>query len=321
MLSPYGKHIEMELRHLRYFLAVAEELNFTRAARRLHISQPPLTQQIQALEVEIGLQLFDRSKYRIQLTDAGRAFACEVKRILGELGSAVRSAQRAARGTTGQVRVGFTESASFSQVLTSTFRNFQSKFPDVNLLLEEKHSLDLETDLREGRIDAAFLRPPLRNMSGIELYVLEKEEMLAALPREHRLATASRLALKDLADEQFVLFPRTIRPGLADTIISACEQAGFTPQVRQFAPQLSSTVNLVAASIGISIVPASMRGLQPHAVAYIRLSGRPIMATMGIAHRTNESSSPVVRFVELAKSLKSASSANNRRKKGNESPR
>jgi DNA-binding transcriptional LysR family regulator len=233
-------------------------------------------------------------------------FAIEVTRIVEELGNAVLIAQRVARGSSGQVRIGFTQSASFSPVFASTFREFQIAYPDVTVLLEERPSLALEIGLREGRIDAAFLRPPMENPDGIALHMIEKEEMLVALPIEHRLAKRKLLDLKDLADEQFILFPRLTRPGLADAIVSACERAGFTPQIRQLAPQLSSTINLVAASIGISIVPANMKGLQPHAVSYVKLRRRPIDAVLGIAHRTNESSLPVLNLVALARTLKPA---------------
>src|SRR5581483_3049385 len=147
--SRYEKSIEMELRHLRYFLAVAEELNFTRAAQRLHIAQPPLTQQIKALEAELGVALIDRSAYRIRLTQAGRVFAAEVTRILGDVRNAVLIAKRAARSSTGQVRVGFTESASFNPLVTSTFRSFRCAFPDIEVSLEERQSTELAIALRE----------------------------------------------------------------------------------------------------------------------------------------------------------------------------
>jgi DNA-binding transcriptional LysR family regulator len=291
----------MELRHLRYFLAVAEELNFTRAARRLRIAQPPLTQQIKALEGELGVTLFDRSAYRIALTDAGRAFAAEVARILGDVRNAVLIAKRAARGGAGQVRVGFTESASFNPLVTSAFRGFRSAYPDVEVSLEERQSTELAVALREGRIDAAFVRPPLKTEEGITLHLLEEEDMVVAVPSGHPLAKRQDIDLRELASESFILYPRAVRPGLADAVVAACEKAGFTPKVEQYAPQLSATINLVAASLGISIVPRSMQGLQPHALAYVPLRGRPVQAQLGIAHRSSESSAAVLKFIELAR--------------------
>jgi DNA-binding transcriptional LysR family regulator len=313
MASSYAKSIKMELRHLRYFLAVAEELNFTRAARRLHIAQPPLTQQIKALEAELGVLLFDRSAYRIELTDAGRAFAAEVARILGDVRNAVLIAKRAARAAVGQVRVGFTESASFNPLVTSAFRSFREAHPEVEVSLEERQSTELAVALREGRIDAAFVRPPLKTDEGITLHVLEHEDMVLAVPSGHELARRKEIELRELAKETFILYPRAVRPGLADAVVAACEKAGFTPRVEQYAPQLSSTINLVAASLGISIVPRSMQGLQPHAVAYLPLRGRPVQALLGIAHRTGESAAAVLSFIELARKLGSSGNEGGRR--------
>jgi DNA-binding transcriptional LysR family regulator len=293
--------MEMELRHLRYFLAVAEELNFTRAARRLHIAQPPLTQQIKALEAELGVTLIDRSAYRICLTQAGRAFAAEVTRILGDVRNAALIAKRAARSSVGQVRVGFTESASFNPLVTSTFRSFRSAYPDIEVSLEERQSTELAVALREGRIDAAFVRPPLKTAEGLTLHLLQEEDMVAAVPSGHTLAKRKSIALRELEREAFILYPRSVRPGLADAVVAACEKAGFTPRVEQYAPQLSATINLVAASLGISVVPQSMQGLQPGALAYIPLRGRPVRAQLSLAHRTQETDPAVLKFIELTR--------------------
>ncbi len=287
----------MELRHLRYFLAVAEELNITRAARRLNISQPPLTQQIKALEAELGVALIDRSGYRIRLTDAGRLFALEAGRILEEVRRAAQMARAAASGASGRVRVGFTESASFNPLVTSALRVFRAAYPGVEVSLEEHPSTELAAELREGRIDVAFVRPPLREGRGLVFDLLEREPLVAALPLGHPLARRRRIALRELARDTFILYPRAVRPGLADEVVSGCVAAGFTPRVGQYAPQLSSTVNLVAASLGISIVPASMRSLQPELVAYLPLEGEPLHALLGIAYRDEERSSAVRNFV------------------------
>jgi DNA-binding transcriptional LysR family regulator len=291
----------MELRHLRYFLAVAEELNFTRAARRLHIAQPPLTQQIKALESELGVTLIDRSSYRIELTPAGRAFAAEVGRILGDVRNAVLVAKRAARAAVGQVRVGFTESASFNPLVTSVFRSFRAAHPDVEVSLEERQSTELAMGLREGRIDAAFVRPPLKTEDGLTLHLLEEEDMVVAVPSGHPLAKRKEIELAELEKETFILYPRAVRPGLADAVVTACKNVGFTPRVEQYAPQLSATINLVAASLGISVVPRSMQELQPNAVSYLRLRGRPVQALLGVAHRADESNAAVLDFIEMAK--------------------
>jgi DNA-binding transcriptional LysR family regulator len=293
----------MELRHLRYFLALAEELNFTRAAKRLSIAQPPLTRQIRQLEQEMGIELIDRSSYRIELTRAGAAFAGEIARILGELRVAVAHAKRTARGALSQVRVGFTESASFNPLVTTAFRSFRAKHPEIEVSLEERQSLELCKGLREERIDVAFVRPPLKNQAGIALDILQEEDMLVVVPNTHRLAGARLVDLQDLEKESFILYPRAVRPGLADAVVAACERAGFSPRIEQYAPQLSATINLVAASLGISIVPQSMRGLQPNAVAYIPIRGRPVQAQLGVAFRMDETSAAVLQFIRLAKSI------------------
>lgn len=290
----------MELRHLRYFIAVAEELNFTRAAERLCISQPPLTQQIKALEAELGFALFDRSNYRIELTDAGRAFAAETSRILGDVRAAVQIAQRAASGETGLVRIGFTESASFNPVVTAGLRRFRLEYPQARITLEESPSLTLLTALRDGRIDAAFVRPPLRDPIVIAFHPLDDEPLVVAVPRGHEFAARPSIELRDLASQMFILYPRAIRPGLADAIVTACEQAGFTPRVAQYAPQLSSTINLIAAALGVSIVPQSMQGMQPHLVSYVPLRESPLTASLGIAHRAGERSRSVLNYVAIA---------------------
>ncbi len=297
----------MELRHLRYFLAVAEELNLTRAAERLGISQPPLTQQVKALEAELGVALLDRSAYRIELTDAGRVFAGEAARILGEVRSAIQAARGAASGTTGRVRVGFTESASFNPLVTSTLRSYRGAYPAVEVSLEEHPSTELAMALREGRIDVAFVRPPLRSERGLAFEALEREPLVVAVPSGHRLAAQGDVALGELAGETFILYPRTVRPGLADEVVGACEAAGFTPKVAHYAPQLSSTINLVAASLGISIVPQSMRSLQPHVVVYLPLRGAPLHALLGIAHRAEESSSAVLNFLAAGRRARTGS--------------
>lgn len=293
----------MELRHLRYFLAVAEELNVTRAARRLNISQPPLTQQIKALERELGVALIDRSGYRIRLTDAGQLFAREAGRILEEVRRAAQMARAAASGASGRVRLGFTESASFNGRVTESLREFRREYPGVEVSLEEHPSTELAAQLREGRIDVAFVRPPLWEGRGLLFEELEREPLVAAVPAGHPLARCARVALRELARETFILYPRAVRPGLADEVISGCEAAGFTPRIGQYAPQLSSTINLVAASIGISIVPASMCSLQPQRVIYLTLEGEPLQARLGVAYREEERSSAVRNFIATARAV------------------
>ena len=221
-----------------------------------------------------------------------------MRSLTGNASSAARFLNRA---LICQVRVGFTESASFNPLVTCAFRSFRSAYPEVEVSLEEHPSTELAVALREGRIDAAFLRPPLKTEEGITLHLLEEEDMVVAVPNGHPLEKRKVIDLRELEMETFILYPRSVRPGLADAVVAACEKAGFTPRVEQYAPQLSATINLVAASLGISIVPRSMQGLQPHALAYLPLRGRPVLAQLGIAHRTSEESPAVLKFIELVR--------------------
>lgn len=228
-------------------------------------------------------------------------FLEEARFILDRVGQAVARTQQAARGLVGRVGVGFTESASFHPLVTAAFQAFRSAYPDLELSLEEARSIQLVNFLRQGRIDAAFVRPPLNLGKDIILDMIVTEAMVVAVPSGHRLASRKAVRLTDLKDEPFVLYPRATRLGLSDAIVAACERAGFDPIFAQRAPQVSSTINLVAASLGISIVPECMRQIRPEAVKYLPLAGEQPRAPLGIAYRANESSAPALNFVNLTK--------------------
>jgi DNA-binding transcriptional LysR family regulator len=288
----------MELRHLRYFVATAEELHFTRAAQRLGIAQPPLTQQIKSLETELGLKLFDRLPGRVELTDAGRVFFEDAQRILDGVGRAVARSQSSAKGMVGRLGIGFTESASFSNLVTSSLRRYRRDFPNVELSFEEARTAQLIELLRQGRIDVAFVRPPVARGSDITFRRLSSEPMVVAVPRSHRFAGRRSVRLVELENEEFILYPRATRLGLSDMILTACERTGFSPLIAQRAPQISSTINFVAASLGITIVPECMMKSRSDAVSYVRLSSPRLYAELGVAHRTSDSSALVRGFQE-----------------------
>ncbi|HTI67521.1 MAG TPA: LysR family transcriptional regulator [Caulobacteraceae bacterium] len=291
----------MDLRQLRYFVTVADERHFTRAAARLGISQPPLTQQIQALELEMGLKLFVRSTRRVELTEPGRVFATEARAILARLPQAVALAQRTERGLAGKVRVGFTESASFNPLVIDSLRAFRAAFPEIELEIEENVSTRMAAALEAGELDAAFLRPPLQSKGVVVLDPIGSEALVAALPRDHRLARRRSLSLPDLADERFILYRRMVGPGLADQVMEACEAAGFSPVVAQETPQLSSTIALVAAGLGVSIVPEGMAQVRPQAVAYVPITGLALRARLALARRSGEISPAVQNFIAVVK--------------------
>jgi DNA-binding transcriptional LysR family regulator len=273
----------MELRHLRYFMAVAEEGNFTRAAARLGIGQPPLSQQIRDLETEIGAMLFHRVPHGAELTAAGAAFLPEAKASLAAAEKARLAAQSANRGETGRLSLGFTASSAFNPVVSTTIRRFQSRWPDVQLSLTEMNTLGLMQKLEREELDATFFRPGLDDPDGVRLKRLPDEPMVVALPASHALAKRKTLPLALLAKEPFILFPRLVGLSLYDDVVRACREAGFELTVAQEAPQISSVVNLVAADLGVSIVPASISQIKLAGVAYRPIEGPPAVARLALA--------------------------------------
>ncbi|MDV4182683.1 LysR family transcriptional regulator [Rhizobium brockwellii] len=273
----------MELRHLRYFLAVAEEGNFTRAAGKLGIGQPPLSQQIRDLEREVGAALFHRVPHGAELTAAGAAFLGEAKASLAAAEKAKLAAQSANRGETGRLSLGFTASSAFNPVVSTTIRRFRARWPEVQLSLTEMNTLALMQKLERGELDATFMRPSLDDPTGIRLRRLPDEPMVIALPASHPLARRSSVPLAALADEPFILFPRLVGLSLYDDVVLACRKAGFELTVAQEAPQISSVVNLVAADLGVSIVPASISQIKLEGVAYRPIEGPPAVARLALA--------------------------------------
>ena len=257
----------MELRHLRYFVATAEAQHFTQAAEQLGMAQPPLSQQIRQLEAEVGTPLFDRKGRGVRLNDAGLAFLTCAQDILQRADAALQTARRAARGEVGELTLGFTESASFNAVVTELIRQYRQRYPDVEMTLTQGDSETLVAQLREGALDAAFVRPPFALDGGLAFAPLDEEPLMVALPLGHALARRKRLAPADLAQERFILYSRKSGYGLSADIMAACRQHGLNPLIGQRAPQLSSAVNLVAAGMGVAIVPASLRHLRPDGVA------------------------------------------------------
>ncbi len=263
----------MDLRQIRYFVVVAEELHFTRAAARLGIGQPPLSQAIRRLEEELNVQLFDRGTRRVQLTEAGAAFLHSARALLSLTEEARLAMQQFGRGERGSIRLGLTSSASFHPFVTREIGRFRAKYPDVEVLLTERTTSGLIPRLRDGTIDAAFIRPAGGDTDGLCEHFLLYEEMLIALPVAHRLAGRPRIALRALAREPFVMCPRSHGRSVYDAIIASCQNAGFSPRVIQEAPQASSTINLVAAGIGVAIVSEAMTQLQALGVAYRPIAG------------------------------------------------
>ncbi len=297
--------MRMELRHLRYFVAVAEERHITRAAERLGIQQPPLSQQIRALEAELGTQLLRRNPRGVELTQAGDALLAEARAVLEQVERAVTVTRRAGRGEAGRIGLGFTSSASFHPLVPATVRAYREAYPLVALSLEESGTSELVEALVQQRLDAAFVRSPVGTAAGIAVHSILEEPMVAALPVGCPLAAepAKRpLPLAALASEMFILYRRPLGPGLYDAIIAACQRAGYSPNIGQEAPRMLATLSLVAAGLGVTLVPASMRRLRVHGVVYRGIDAEAgLVAPLNLAYRRSETSPAARRFTALAR--------------------
>lgn len=291
---------DVELRHIRYFLAVAEERHFTRAAQRLGIGQPPLSHQIKDLEREVGTPLFHRIPQGAELTEAGRAFEERVRQIPEIVADAVGAAQRAATGETGRIRVGFTGSAAFNPRVPQAIRIYRRRFPDVELSLAEHNSNGLVEGLKNGTLDAAFLRPDAVDKQGLRLFHLADEPLIAALASA-RMPHADPIRLEQLAQDSFILTPRALGPTLFDATLEACRQAGFEPVLGQSAPQVASVLALVAAELGVALVPESMRDASFKGVTYHDLEGDPPKVALALAVRSDERAATVAAFTAEAR--------------------
>ena len=291
----------MELRHLRYFVTVAEELHFGRAAERLHMSQPPLSTQIRALEEEMGVQLLNRTQRRVSLTQAGNVFLREARQILARLEQAVLMARRAERGEIGELAIGFISVADYN-VLPDVLRDFRRRYPLVNLSLKEATTDAQLEDLVNGRIDVGFVLPPIIEPA-LDSVAILREPLIAALPKRHPAAARpGKIPLAALADSPFILFPRRMAPGLYDDIVSFCRKAGFSPRVEQEAIQMQTIVSLVSAELGVSLIPDSLKNLQRTGVVYRQLKETSPLTEIHLAWRRQDALPALRLFLDLATS-------------------
>lgn len=290
----------MELRHLRYFVTVAEELHFGRAAERLHMTQQPLSQQIRQLEAELGVSLFHRTKRRVQLTEPGKAFLVEARQILLKADQAVEVARLVARGESGRLKVGFSGFATYS-VLPKVLRMFRERFPRVELDLEEMTTSAQVQALQERQIHLGMMIPPVHDATLVIEPIL-REPFVVVLPETHPLAQQP-LTLSALANESFILVSRHLEPGYYDRCISLFQQAGFSPKVVQKASQKQTILGLVSAGIGVSLAPASIRNIHRTGVVYTPLSASMSEVELAAVWRQDEPS-PVLRtFVEVIREI------------------
>jgi DNA-binding transcriptional LysR family regulator len=289
----------MELRHLRYFVAVAEELHFGRAAARLGIAQPPLSQQIRQLERELDVELFARVGRRVGLTAAGRIYLGEAREILHRVERAGIAARRAARGETGALAVGVVPSATYG-LMPRVFRTFRARHPDVAFSVAVLSSGRQVEGLRAGQLQLGFVRPPFGDET-LAAETVHEEPVAVVLPTGHPLAARRALPLARLAAEPLVLFPRDPRPSWYDFVLGLCRGAGFEPTVAQEAADLATAMALVAAGIGVTVVPASVKDLRRSGVEYRDLDPAP--RTRLVALRRPEPDPVVQRFLAVVREV------------------
>jgi len=296
----------MELRHFRYFVAVAEEGHITRAAERLGMQQPPLSQRIKSIERELDAQLFLRKARGVELTQAGRAFLAEARAILAQYDHAFEATRRAARGEQGRLCVGVTPTSAFHPIVPLIIRSFQKEFSQVSLTLEECLPKEIIEGLQNDQMDVAFLRAEMAEPKGLVIRPLLAEPMVVALPSSHALARSEgACALKDLVEETFVIYARQMGPAFFEATMAACRSAGFDPRLGQEAPRVTSALNLVAAGLGVCIVPASMQRMGMDGITYRRLKGAAqLKAVLNLVSRRDDHSAVVRNFLSSVRQTK-----------------
>jgi DNA-binding transcriptional LysR family regulator len=290
-----------ELRHLRYFVAVAEELNFSRAARRLRMAQPPLSVAIRQLEAELGTELFRRSSREVTLTEAGEVFLGRARRTLAEAESAVAAAKRAAAGELGSLRIAFSWSARF-ETLPALGQAFRSERPEVELLTEELWNSRMAGALRDGTVDVAVALCP--EVAGDLTYApIRREGVVALLAGSHPLAGEQAIDLAALANEEFVLFPRELAPRLYDTLVGLCRQAGFEPTIRRESFHTDWELDVLADVPVVATTPESVARALPDGVVAVPLGEPRARLETSLVSRTGDDSPTLAAFVEVGRRL------------------
>lgn len=291
----------MELRHLRYFVVVAEELHFGRAATRLFIVQPSLSQQIRQLEDELGFPLLRRTKRSVELTDAGKVFLIEARRVLAQVQEAKRAAQRAYRGEVGRLVVGYISSSTYD-LLPMMLSAYRLRFPDVEVALRELTTQEQLRALEEEAIQVGLLRLPISSPV-VQVEVVRREPIVCVLPEGHPLVTHERIAVSLLANEPFVLQSSQRGGGYYVQLMKLCLTSGFSPTVIQEVTEMHTIVSLVAAGMGVSLVPLSVRNIRSQGVVYRALEGTETLTEMAVAWTGGSPSAIVQNFLIVAKEI------------------
>lgn len=265
----------ISLLHMRHFIAVAEELHFGRAAARLGMAQPPLSQSIKRLEERLGFPLFERTQRMVSLTAAGRVFLEEARRTIAQSEDAVRLARRAASDDLAQISIAFV-SAALYRLLPRAIRAFHNVWPDTTIRLDERSTEAQLADLAGGDIDLGFFHPPIKTVDGLAVELIHRDKLVVAAPSHHPLAVSNFCRLADLAGHDFIMFPHPQGPTLHRRITNACRTAGFVPNIVQEARQMHTILSLVAAGLGVSLVPVGATTMKIAGVAFIPLIDAPV---------------------------------------------
>jgi DNA-binding transcriptional LysR family regulator len=271
--------MNIELRHLRYFIAVAEELHFGRAAARLNISQPPLSQQIQILEQQVGARLLARTNRSVSLTEAGRQFLADSRQILSLVDDAAARAERLHLGETGELRIGFTSSAPFISAVSDTLSSFRRHYPDVHIQTREINTREQIVPLNEGSLDLGLMRNT-HLPDTLSWEVILREPLLAMIPRDHPLAELDSVTLAQLAQEPFVFFDPHVGTGLYDDILGLMRRYGQAPVITQEVGEAMTIIGLVAAGLGVSILPASFKRVQLSEMRWVAIAEEDAVSEM-----------------------------------------
>ncbi len=292
----------MELRHLRYFVAAGEEEHFGRAAGRLNVVQPAVTRQVRQLEEEIGCLLFQRLKRGVRLTEAGKSFLEEARRLLADLGRSVDRTRLVAQGKVGRLRVGFSETATHGEELPSILRHFRDSWPDVQLELVLTTSIRAGEKLRNRELDVAFVYKLPSNLRELGSHTIRLERFVLALPRRHPLVKRKRVMLGDLREEPFVWYPRSAANFVYDPVLSACYTVGFTLKIVQEVNSPTTMLSLVAGGIGLSFVTESAERMKPSGVVLRDVGDLRVTPHFSAVWMKDNKDPALQKFVEMIRS-------------------
>ncbi len=291
----------MEFRHLRYFLTVAQELHFTRAAEKLNIGQPPLSQQIQSLEGELGVKLFNRTRRSVALTEAGEHLVIQAKEILRLSGNLQAELRDIEQGKRGELRIGFTTTGLFVDELSQPLKTYRRHYPDVRISLSEMYSRQQFDALLQQEIDIGYVRlTPGTRQDGLDIRILRRDRLCVVLPEDHPQATADSLPIATMRNASFIFYPETSGAAVPALVRRLCQRAGFTPTVVQEAAEVLTHIGLVAAGVGISVLPRPVDSLRPGGVVFIPLADDDAELCMALVTRSEERNMRILNYLNLA---------------------